>query len=80
MEKKQCLGRLRERKRKRSPVLSVRRQKIKGFYFHAGRAGRIFGYAPGVYLCSFMEAEIAPSLASLAKGDEGGFVKEKMNG
>ena len=38
--------------------MSVRRQKIKEFYFLVGREDKIFGYAPGVFPCSSMVAEI----------------------
>jgi hypothetical protein len=44
--------------RKRSFVLSARRQNSKGCCSRVGKADRIFGYAPGAYLCSFMEADI----------------------
>jgi len=46
-------------KKKRSPVSFVIKQNTRLFYFHVGRAERIFGYAPDVYPCSFTAVKTA---------------------
>jgi hypothetical protein len=56
-------------RKKRSPVSFAIKQNTRLFYFHVGRADRIFGYAPDVYPGSFTAAKTAILLISpIVKG------------
>jgi hypothetical protein len=62
---------LRKRRKKKWPVSSVIKQNTRVFYFHAGRAVKIFGYAPDAFPCSSMVGNSwVMSKETLTKGEK----------